>query len=152
MKNVKNYIEIILLVVLMACMYNGKCNLLGDMLNTNLGKVIMLAFIVAILNFFGKTAAILAACIFVFGLHVHRKEGFKEGAGLEIKIGNDAKDKEETKQKKLMKKQNKIMMKMMKMMKMIKKVLVYKLDPVLLLKKDIGRKRIRNHMMKKKDL
>jgi len=101
MKNVKNYIEIILLVVLMACMYNGKCDLLGDLVNTNLGKVIMLAFIVGILNFFGKTAAVLAACIFVFGLHAHRKEGFKEGAGLEIKIGNDAKDKEETKQKKI---------------------------------------------------
>lgn len=101
MKNVKNYIEIILLVVLMACMYNGECNLLGDIVNTNLGKVLMIAFIVGILNFFGKTAAILAACIFVFGLHAHRKEGFKEGAGLEIKIGNDAKDKEETKQKEI---------------------------------------------------
>lgn len=93
----------------MACMYNGECNLLGDLVNTNLGKVIMLAFIVGILNFFGKTAAVLAACIFVFGLHAHRKEGFKEGAGLEIKIGNDAKDKEETKQKKLQaKKEEKI--------------------------------------------
>ena len=81
-------------------MYNGECVLLGDLVNTNLGKVIMLAFIVGILNFFGKTSAVLAACIFVFGLHAHRKEGFKEGAGLEIKIGNDAKDKEETKQKK----------------------------------------------------
>ena len=97
MKNVKNYIDIILLVVLMACLYNGECNLLGDIVNTTLGKLSMLAFIVAILNFFGKTAAVLAACIFVFGLHAHRKEGFKEGAGLEIKIGNDAKDKEETK-------------------------------------------------------
>ena len=97
MQNVKNYIDIILLVVLMACLYNGECNLLGDIVNTTLGKLSMLVFIVAILNFFGKTAAVLAACIFVFGLHAHRKEGFKEGAGLEIKIGNDAKDKEETK-------------------------------------------------------
>ena len=97
MKNVKNYIDIILLVVLMACVYNGECKLLGDIVNTTLGKLSMLAFVVAILNFFGKTAGVLAGCIFVFGLHAHRKEGFQEGAGLEIKIGNDAKDKEETK-------------------------------------------------------
>ena len=103
MKNVKNYIEIILLIVLIACIYNGECNLLGDVVNTSLGKLLMLSFIVAILNFFGKTAGVLAACIFVFGLHAHRKEGFKEGAGLEIKIGNDAKDKEETKQVKIKK-------------------------------------------------
>jgi len=109
MKNVKNYIDIILLVVLMTCLYNGECNLLGDIVNTTLGKLSMLVFIVAILNFFGKTAAVLAACIFVFGLHAHRKEGFKEGAGLEIKIGNDAKDEEETKQKKVQsKKEEKI--------------------------------------------
>ena len=156
MKNVKNYIEIILLVVLMACMYNGKCDLLGDLVNTNLGKVIMLAFIVGILNFFGKTAAVLAACIFVFGLHAHRKEGFKEGAGLEIKIGNDAKDKEETKKKKFTKKEEKIA--------------AGKKDDdddddddddkgvfvsnwfQCSLKKDIGKKRIKNRMMKKKDL
>ena len=97
MKNVKNYIDIILLVVLMACVYNGECKLLGDIVNTTLGKLSLLAFVVAILNFFGKTAGVLAGCIFVFGLHAHRKEGFQEGAGLEIKIGNDAKDKEETK-------------------------------------------------------
>jgi hypothetical protein len=97
MKNVKNYIEIILLVVLMTCVYNGQCQLLGDLVNTSLGKLSMIAFVVAILNFFGKTAGVLAGCIFVFGLHIHRREGFKEGAGLEIKIGNDAKDKEETK-------------------------------------------------------
>lgn len=99
MKNVKNYIDIILLVVLMACVYNGECNLLGDMVNTTLGKLSMVVFVVAILNFFGKTAGVIAACIFVFGLHAHRKEGFKEGAGLKIEIGNDAKDKEERKAK-----------------------------------------------------
>ena len=99
MKNVKNYIEIILLVILIACVYNGECNLLGDIVNTTLGKLSMVAFVVAILNFFGKTAGVLAACVFVFGLHAHRKEGFKEGAGLKIEIGNDAKDKEERKAK-----------------------------------------------------
>ena len=99
MKNVKNYIEIILLVVLLACVYNGECTLLGDIVNTTLGKLSMVAFVVAILNFFGKTAGVLAACVFVFGLHAHRKEGFKEGAGLKIEIGNDAKDKEERKAK-----------------------------------------------------
>ena len=100
MKNVKNYIDIILLVVLMACLYNGECNLLGDIVNTTLGKLSMLVFIVAILNFFGKTAAVLAACIFVFGLHAHRKEGFKEGAGIKLELTDDESEKEKTKQKK----------------------------------------------------
>ena len=107
MKNVKNYIEIVLLIILMVCIYNGECELLGDMMNNGVGKLGMLGLIVAILAYFGKTAGVLAGCIFVFILHVHRREGFQEGAGLEIKIGNDAKDKEETKQKKIQDKKEK---------------------------------------------
>jgi hypothetical protein len=70
------------------------------MLNNNLGKAVILGLVVFIVTYFGKTAGVLSACIFVFALHAHRREGFQEGAGLKIEIGNDAADKEKTKQKK----------------------------------------------------
>ncbi len=100
MKDIKTYVEVILLIILIVCVYNGECKLIGDMLNNNLGKAVMLGLIVFILSCFGKTAGILAACIFVFALHVHRREGFQEGAGLKLELSDDEADKEKTKQKK----------------------------------------------------
>ena len=101
MKDIKTYVEVILLIILIVCAYNGECKLIGDMLNNNLGKVVMLGLIVFILSCFGKTAGILAACIFVFALHVHRREGFQEGAGLKLELSNDEAEKEKTKRKKI---------------------------------------------------
>ena len=101
MKDIKTYVELILLIILVVCLYNGECKLIGDMLNNNLGKIGLLALVLFILNCFGKTAGILGACIFVFALHVHRREGFQEGAGIKLEIGNDTADKEKTKEKKI---------------------------------------------------
>ena len=100
MIDVKKYIEIILLIILMVCLYNGECELLADMMGNNLGKLFMLGLVILILGAFGKTAGVLAAFVYIFILHQHRREGFQEGAGIEIKLGNDEKDKQETKQKK----------------------------------------------------
>jgi len=99
MTNLKNYIEMILLIILMACMYTGRCELLGEMMNNNLGKLSLLSLVVLILCYFGKTAGVLAGCIFVFNLHTHRREGFnddeeEEKEGFSIKIGGDNKDDE----------------------------------------------------------
>ena len=100
MNDFKSIVEVILLIILIICLYNGECKLVGDMLNNNLGKVVLLGLVVFIVTYFGKTAGSLAACIFILVLHLHRREGFQEGAGLKIEIGNDAADKEKTKQKK----------------------------------------------------
>ena len=83
MKNVKNYIEIVLLIILVVCIYNGECKLLNVVMNNTIGKVSLLSLVVLILMYFGKTAGVLAACIFVFILHVNRREGF-EGLSLEV--------------------------------------------------------------------
>tara|TARA_B110000003_G_scaffold23799_3_gene22761 strand:- start:19758 stop:20408 length:651 start_codon:yes stop_codon:yes gene_type:complete len=83
MKNVKNYIEIVLLIILVGCIYNGECKLLNDLMNNTVGKLSLLSLVVLILVYFGKTAGVLAACIYVFILHVNRKEGF-EGLSLEV--------------------------------------------------------------------
>ena len=100
MKDLKSCIEVILIIILIVCLYNGECKLVGDMLNNNLGKVVLLGLVVFIVTYFGKTAGALAACIFILVLHLHRREGFQEGAGLKIEMGNDTADKEKTKQKK----------------------------------------------------
>jgi len=108
----KNYIEILLFIILVVCVYNGKCQLLADMMNNYLGKVIMLGLVVAILSCCGKTSGVLAALIYIFILHQHRREGFEEGvdeeedndmlenftegASLSINIGDD--DDEEKKE------------------------------------------------------
>lgn len=112
MNNMKNYIEILLFIILVVCVYNGKCQLLADMMNNYLGKVIMLGLVVAILSCCGKTSGVLAALIYIFILHQHRREGFEEGvdeeedndmlenftegASLSINIGDD--DDEEKKE------------------------------------------------------
>lgn len=75
----KNYIEILLFIILIVCLYNGECQLLADMMNNHLGKVVMLALVVLILSCCGKTAGVLAALIYIFILHQHRVEGFEEG-------------------------------------------------------------------------
>ena len=75
----KNYIEILLFIILIVCLYNGECQLLGDMMNNHLGKVVMLGLVVLILSCCGKTAGVLAALIYIFILHQHRREGFEEG-------------------------------------------------------------------------
>ena len=101
----KNYIEILLFIILAVCVYNGECQLLADMMNNYLGKVIMLGLVVAILSCCGKTSGVLAALIYIFILHQHRREGFEEGvdeeddndmlenftegASLSINIGDD---------------------------------------------------------------
>ena len=107
----KNYIEILLFIILIVCVYNGECQLLGDMMNNHLGKVVMLGLVVLILSCCGKTAGVLAALIYIFILHQHRREGFEEGvdeeeedndmlesftegASLKINIGDDDDDKE----------------------------------------------------------
>ena len=100
MKDFKTYVEVILLIILIVCLYNGECKLVGDMMNSSLGKTLILSLVVFIVTYFGKTAGVLAACIFDFVLHAHRREGFQEGAGIKLEIGNDAADKEKTKQKK----------------------------------------------------
>ena len=112
MNNMKNYIEILLFIILVVCVYNGKCQLLADIMNNYLGKVIMLGLVVAILSCCGKTSGVLAALIYIFILHQHRREGFEEGvdeeedndmlenftegASLSINIGDD--DDEEKKE------------------------------------------------------
>jgi len=95
MKNVKNYIEIVLLIILVVCIYNGECKLLNDVMNNTVGKLSILGLVVLILTYFGKTAGVLAACIYVFILHVNRREGF-EGLSLEV---NTNKEKEKKKKK-----------------------------------------------------
>ena len=85
----KNYIEILLFIILVVCVYNGECQLLADMMNNYLGKVLMLGLVVAILSCCGKTSGVLAALIYIFILHQHRREGFEEGASLSIDIGDD---------------------------------------------------------------
>ena len=94
MKNVKNYIEIVLLIILVVCIYNGECKLLEDVMNNTVGKLSVLSLVVLVLAYFGKTAGVLAACIYVFILHVNRREGF-EGLSLEV----DTKKKKEKKGK-----------------------------------------------------
>tara|TARA_B100001094_G_C18117185_1_gene764714 strand:+ start:344 stop:991 length:648 start_codon:yes stop_codon:yes gene_type:complete len=94
----KNYIEILLFIILIVCVYNGECQLLADMMNNYLGKVVMLGLVVAILSCCGKTSGVLAALIYIFILHQHRREGFEEGASLKIDIGGD--DDEKKKKKK----------------------------------------------------
>ena len=101
MTNLKNYIEIILLIILMACMYTGRCELLGEMMNNNLGKLSLLALVVLILCYFGKTAGVLAGCIFVFNLHTHRREGFNESLDIKInKKGLSVEDDDEEEEEK----------------------------------------------------
>ncbi len=95
----QNYIEVILLIILMVCLYNGKCELLSDIMSNNLGKLFMLGLVMLILASFGKTAGVLAACIFVFTLHQHRQEGFEEGASLSINVGDDDEDEKKKKKK-----------------------------------------------------
>ena len=102
----KNYIEILLFIILIVCVYNGECQLLADIMNNHLGKVVMLALVVLILSCCGKTAGVLAALIYIFILHQHRVEGFEEGvdeeedndmlegASFSLKIGDDEKKKE----------------------------------------------------------
>ena len=92
MKNVKNYIEIVLLIILVGCIYNGECKLLNDLMNNTVGKLSLLSLVVLILVYFGKTAGVLAACIYVFILHVNRKEGF-EGLSLEVNTKEEKKKK-----------------------------------------------------------
>ena len=108
MNNMKNYIEILLFIILVVCVYNGECQLLADMMNNSLGKVLMLGLVVVLLSCCGKTSGILAALIYIFILHQHRREGFKEGveeeeendmlesftegASLKINIGGDDDD------------------------------------------------------------
>ena len=75
----KNYIEILLFIILVVCVYNGECQLLADMMNNSLGKVLMLGLVVILLSCCGKTSGILAALIYIFILHQHRREGFQEG-------------------------------------------------------------------------
>ena len=102
MNNMKNYIEILLFIILIVCVYNGECKLLADMMNVSLGKLFMLGLVVLILSAFGKTAGVLAALIYIFILHQHRREGFQEGASLKItlpKIEADKKDEEEKEEK-----------------------------------------------------
>tara|TARA_B100000575_G_scaffold288489_1_gene288600 strand:+ start:9941 stop:10606 length:666 start_codon:yes stop_codon:yes gene_type:complete len=103
----KNYIEILLFIILIVCFYNGECQLLADMMNNHLGKVFMLALVVLILSCCGKTAGVLAALIYIFILHQHRVEGFEEGvdeeedndmlegASFSLKIGDDDEKKKE---------------------------------------------------------
>lgn len=91
----KKYIEIILLIILMVCLYNGECELLADMMSNNLGKLFMLGLVVLILGAFGKTAGVLAAFIYIFILHQHRREGFEEGASLNLKLGDNEDDKDD---------------------------------------------------------
>ena len=43
MKNVKNYIEIVLLIILVVCIYNGECKLLEDVMNNTVGKLSILS-------------------------------------------------------------------------------------------------------------
>ena len=90
MKNVKNYIEIVLLIILVVCIYNGECKLLEDVMNNTVGKLSILCLVVLILAYFGKTAGVLAACIYVFILHVNRREGF-EGLSLEVNTNSKGK-------------------------------------------------------------
>ena len=92
MKNVENYIDIVLLIILVVCIYNGECKLLNDVMNNTVGKLSLLGLVVLILTCFGKTAGVLAACIYVFILHVNRVEGF-EGLSLEVNTKKDKKDK-----------------------------------------------------------
>lgn len=96
MKNVENYIEIVLLIILVVCIYNGECKLLNDVMNNTVGKLSLLGLVVLILTCFGKTAGVLAACIYVFILHVNRVEGF-EGLSLEVNTKKDKKGKWEKK-------------------------------------------------------
>ena len=92
MKNVKNYIEMVLLIILVVCIYNGECKLLNDMMNNTVGKLSILGLVILILTYFGKTAGVLAACIYVFILHVNRREGF-EGLSLEVNTKKEKKKK-----------------------------------------------------------
>ena len=92
MKNVENYIEIVLLIILVVCIYNGECKLLNHVMNNTVGKLSLLGLVVLILTCFGKTAGVLAACIYVFILHVNRVEGF-EGLSLEVNTKKDKKGK-----------------------------------------------------------
>tara|TARA_A100001015_G_C14894901_1_gene673994 strand:- start:648 stop:1070 length:423 start_codon:yes stop_codon:yes gene_type:complete len=92
MKNVKNYIEIVLLIILVVCIYNGECKLLEDVMNNTVGKLSILSLVVLVLAYFGKTAGVLAACIYVFILHVNRREGF-EGLSLEVNTKKEKKEK-----------------------------------------------------------
>ena len=96
MKNVENYIDIVLLIILVVCIYNGECKLLNDVMNNTVGKLSLLGLVVLILTCFGKTAGVLAACIYVFILHVNRVEGF-EGLSLEVNTKKDKKGKWEKK-------------------------------------------------------
>ena len=96
MKNVKNYIEIVLLIILVVCIYNGECKLLEDIMNNTVGKLSVLSLVVLVLAYFGKTAGVLAACIYVFILHVNRSEGF-EGLSLEVNTKKEKKGKWEKK-------------------------------------------------------
>jgi hypothetical protein len=89
----QNYIEVLLFIILMVCVYNGECQLLADMMNNYLGKVVMLGLVVLVLSCCGKTAGVLAALIYIFILHQHRREGFEEGASLSINLGDDEKKK-----------------------------------------------------------
>jgi hypothetical protein len=117
----KNYIEILLFIILIVCVYNGECQLLADMMNNHLGKIVMLGLVVLILSCCGKTAGVLAALIYIFILHQHRVEGFEEGvdeeeedndmlenftegASLKISLGDDDDDDDKKKKKKKKKK------------------------------------------------
>lgn len=88
----KYSVEIILLVVLISLMYY-RVNLLTVMASSNLGKLVLVGFVVMLHLVCGTNCSILAALIVIVVLH-NRTEGFQEG-----KDDGEAEEKEEGEEK-----------------------------------------------------
>ena len=88
----KYSVEIILLVVLISLMYY-RVNLLTVMASSNLGKLVLVGFVVMLHLVCGTNCSILAALIVIVVLH-NRTEGFQEG-----KDDEESEEKEEGEEK-----------------------------------------------------
>lgn len=89
----KYLVEIILLVVLISLMYY-RVNLLTVMASSNLGKLVLVGFVVMLHLVCGTNCSILAALIVIVVLH-NKMEGFEEKSEMDDdkeKDENDEKD------------------------------------------------------------
>ena len=88
----KYSVEIILLVVLISLMYY-RVNLLTVMASSNLGKLVLVGFVVMLHLVCGTNCSILAALIVIVVLH-NKTEGFQEGNDEEGETGKNEGDNE----------------------------------------------------------
>ena len=86
----KYLVEIILLVVLISLMYY-RVNLLTVMASSNLGKLVLVGFVVMLHLVCGTNCSILAALIVIVVLH-NKMEGFEEKSEMDDDKENDEND------------------------------------------------------------